>query len=219
MKQSAVPRPLPLFSIGQSVKWTCVLLLFGTGVFNLATQHRYEGLAALASLVILLTLTALIKRIFPGPLRSWLYMAVDLYIVEATILGTVLHLYGTTPYYDKINHGMFGSMAAVIALLILYRVNPSQRNQLTLQPGFVAIFCLGFTMTFKIIWEFYEFTADRLFNTNMQGWQHGGITGLTDTMTDLATGMACALVVCLFIRHQLKKGANHFYQKYIRGFF
>jgi hypothetical protein len=219
MKQPQAPRTRVLALADQVVKWLGTLALLGTAMITFAAHQYYETLAALASLAILWLAHALIRRIFPGEQRHWLQIAIDLYLVEAGIMGTVLNFYNTIPFYDKINHGVVGILAAVIGLLFFYRLNPSQRNQLTVQPGFVAMFCLGFTMTYKVLWEFYEFTGDRLFNTNMQRWQASGLNGLIDTMLDLAFGMACALAVSLFIMHQLKMDADGFYQKHIRCFF
>lgn len=204
---------------GHWVEWLASLSLLGTGVFMFAAGHLYEGLASLSSLAILWLLHFLTRRIFPGRLRHVVQIVTVLYLLEATIFGTVLHLYDKVPYYDKVNHGVVGTIVAMIGLLVFYWLNPGQRQQLNVRPGFVATFCIGFTAMFKVLWEFYEFSADRLFNTNMQGWQHGGIVGLIDTMTDLAAGLACALLVSLIASHQLKKDAQLFYSKFIRGFF
>jgi len=219
MIQSHASRSHPLAIADQVVKWVGTLALLGTALITFVTHHNYETLASLASLAILWLAHFVMRRVFPGEQRHGLQIAIDLYLVEAGIMGTVLNFYNSIPFYDKMNHGVVGILAAVIGLLFFYRLNPEQRNQLTVRPGFVAIFCLGFAMTYKVFWEFYEFSGDRLFNTNMQRWQASGLNGLIDTMLDLAFGMAFAGVVCLVIMHQLKQDADRFYQKHIRGFF
>ena len=74
-------------------------------------------------------------------------------------------------------------------------------------------------MTGKVIWEFYEYAGDRILGSNMQRWQRGAIQGLTDTMLDLAVGMAGSFLVSLLAGRQIKKDAERFYRHFIRGFF
>lgn len=133
--------------------------------------------------------------------------------------GTVLDFYIKYPFFDKLNHGLAGVLFTGVGLITFYWINPDQRIRLTVRPGFVAFFCISFSTMGKVLWEYYEFAGDRILNANMQRWQFGAVYALTDTMLDLAIGMAGSLVVSLFVRHKPLQDMKLFYRRYIGGFF
>jgi hypothetical protein len=195
------------------------LVLLGSAAYMITYNHPYEAAAALGGLTLLFFVYWITRRIFPGNLLPWLQILVVLILSEMIFLGTIMDFYDTIYYYDKTSHFLSGALLAVIGILIFYWINPQQRVRLTVRPGFISLFCIGFTMTGKVIWEFYEYTGDRILGSNMQRWQRGAIQGLTDTMLDLVVGMVGSLIVSILAGHQIKKDAERFYRNFIHGFF
>lgn len=195
------------------------LVLLGTAVYMFTIHYYYEVSAALSSIVIFWLIRLLTRRMFSGRLQPVLQSFLVLSLLEAIYLGTILNLYDTLPYFDKFNHTLFGAVLAMVGTIVFFWLNPEQRAQLTVRPGFVALFNVGFALTGKILWEFYEYAGDRVLHANMQQWQQGGLHGLIDTMLDLTAGMIGALIISLIIRHQLLRNPARFYQHFISSLF
>ena len=75
------------------------------------------------------------------------------------------------------------------------------------------LFTFCFTMTTEYVWELFEYSMDRIFNTNMQRWTDGVLetledgsvisaipygSGLKDTMGDMGVNIIGCLGVCIY---------------------
>ena len=100
-------------------------------------------------------------------LPNVLEIAIIVFVFAAEILGEIANFYRRIPIWDSMLHCATGFLAASVGFgLIDLLNNNSKRIQMT--PLFVALVSFCFSMTIGVLWEFFEFSGDRLFNKDMQ---------------------------------------------------
>ena len=65
-------------------------------------------------------------------------------------------------------HTTSGFLCAAIGFSLVNLLNKDNRISLSLSPLYMAIAAFCFSMTIGVLWEFIEFSADRLFLLDMQ---------------------------------------------------
>lgn len=104
--------------------------------------------------------------------------------VFATAFGSVLNLYHYLGFYDRFVHYLSGIVLAEagwILIRLLFR-----RFQLPDCPWMSLMFAFFFSAACAGFWEIYEFTADQILSTGMQGDN-------LNTMGDIVSGVLGAL--------------------------
>lgn len=147
-------------------------------------------------------LWAFIITFLPYAFEKWQHLklptififTVVLFDYAALILGEFGEFYVRFPWWDNMLHSFSGfalSLAVFSTMLYIYR--PSKQLK-QLSPSMLILFSFCFAVACGAIWEIIEFSMDRIFKSNMQRWQDGGIAGLLDTMTDLIMDTSGAIV-------------------------
>lgn len=96
-------------------------------------------------------------------------------------LGSVFNLYSNVSYYDRVIHFFSGIVLAYGGKILLSIILKTGTNSFCLLFAFIfSSACAGF-------WEIYEFTADNLLGTVLQGDNF-------NTMGDIVCGVSGALV-------------------------
>lgn len=137
----------------------CMILEFLRGDLNNAAL-------CLLSLILFL-IPFFIERKFKIDLPNTLEIIIMLFIFSAEILGEINNFYGIIPYWDTLLHTLNGFIAAGIGFALIDLLNQNTKS-ISLSPVFVAIVSFCFSMTIGIMWEFFEYTADKYFSTDMQ---------------------------------------------------
>ena len=117
--------------------------------------------------LVLFTLPTLISEKFNIGLPSLLETIIYFFIFSATILGEINNFYGKIPFWDTMLHTINGFLCASIGFSLIDLLNRNSRR-LHLSPVYVALAAFCFSMTVGVLWEFYEFSADVYFRTDMQ---------------------------------------------------
>lgn len=117
--------------------------------------------------LLLFTIPTIISEKFKIGLPSLLEAIIYLFIFSATILGEINNFYGVIPFWDTLLHTLNGFLCAGIGFSLVDLLNQNS-EQINLSPLYVVIVAFCFSMTIGILWEFYEFTADIVFRTDMQ---------------------------------------------------
>ncbi len=99
---------------------------------------------------------------------SALEIIILLFIFSAEILGEINNFYGIFHNWDTMLHTINGFMMAAIGFALIDILNNNPKFHFTASPIFVAFVAFCFSMTVGVVWEFFEFSADTLFNTDMQ---------------------------------------------------
>lgn len=117
--------------------------------------------------LLLFTIPAIISEKFKISIPSLLETIIYIFIFSATILGEINNFYGIIPFWDTILHTLNGFLCAGIGFSLIDLLNQNSKR-MSLSPIYVVIVAFCFSMTIGILWEFYEFTADNIFRTDMQ---------------------------------------------------
>lgn len=115
----------------------------------------------------LFTIPNILEDKFKIGIPSLLEAIVYLFIFSAEILGEINNFYGNIPYWDTILHTINGFLAAGVGFSLIDLLNENS-NKIKLSPFFVAIVAFCFSMTIGVLWEFFEYGADRYFKLDMQ---------------------------------------------------
>ena len=118
--------------------------------------------------LILFTIPYWINKKLKIELPDLLEIIILLFIFSAEILGEIQNFYGKIPYWDTILHTINGFLCAAIGFSLIDILNNSEKFHIKLSPVFVSLVAFCFSMTIGVLWEFFEFGADRLFNYDMQ---------------------------------------------------
>lgn len=138
---------------------TCMILQIVRGDVNNAFLC---GLSLL-----LFTIPTLIQEKLKIALPTVLESIIYIFIFSAEILGEINNFYGNIPHWDTMLHTINGFLAAGIGFSLVDLLNENSKN-INLSPIFVAIVAFCFSMTIGVLWEFFEYSADKYFRYDMQ---------------------------------------------------
>lgn len=131
-------------------------------------NKNYEN-AFLCILTLLLFLVpSFVEMKFKVRLPDTLEIIILLFIFAAEVLGEIQNFYGIFSHWDVILHTINGFLCAAIVFSLVDILNQSKKFHLNLTPIFVAIMAFCFSMTAGVVWEFFEYTVDRVFQGDMQ---------------------------------------------------
>lgn len=90
------------------------------------------------------------------------------FIFAAEILGEVNAFYVNVPNWDTMLHTLNGFLAAAVGFSMVILLNDNEKLTFELSPFFLALVAFCFSMTIGVLWEFFEFSMDWFFHTDMQ---------------------------------------------------
>ena len=141
-----------------------VVLVLIAQVFN----RDWQNVMLCVLTLILFTIPSFIERNWHIDIPNTLEVIVLIFIYSAEILGEIRAFYVNVPGWDTALHTTTGFLAAAVGFSLVDIVNRNENTKFYLSPVYVAIVSFCFSMTIGIIWEFFEFSMDRLFLLDMQ---------------------------------------------------
>ena len=151
----------------RKVLWILRILVIVAMVRQVA-MHDYEGAAICVLTLLLMILPGLVQASLRVVIPQTMEIVMYVFIYAAEILGEVNKYYTRIPFWDTILHTLNGFVCAAIGFSLVLLLNADKRAIFRLSPVFVSIVAFCFSMTIGVIWEFFEFTMDQLFMTDMQ---------------------------------------------------
>lgn len=140
-----------------------VLLVMIRQIFLAQWKNVFLCVLSIALMYIPVFLKSTMRITLPNVLE----IAVIVFVFAAEILGEIANFYGRIPIWDSLLHTTTGFLAASVGFGLIDLLNThSKRIQMT--PLFVALVSFCFSMTVGVLWEFFEFSGDKLFNQDMQ---------------------------------------------------
>ncbi len=133
-----------------------------------ALKGNWHSVALCFLTLILFTLPTVASRKFKVNLPTTLEIIVYLFIFAAEILGEIQNFYGVFKHWDTMLHTLNGFLSAAVGFSLIDILNRTERFHIKMTPLFVALVAFCFSMTIGVLWEFFEFGADRYFNLDMQ---------------------------------------------------
>ena len=131
-------------------------------------KHNWDNVFLCALTLILFMIPYLVDKKLKIDLPNALDIIILLFIFSAEILGEIQNFYGIFPYWDTILHTINGFLCAAIGFSLIDILNRHEKFHIKLSPFFVALVAFCFSMTVGILWEFFEYGADTLFQYDMQ---------------------------------------------------
>ena len=149
-------------------------------------QAHWSQAAGAAAIFALMFLPEFLQRESRVYIPFQLDAAIVVFIFCTLFLGSLANFYEMYPWWDKLLHFLSGFLIAIGALVVIYILREKPNAKLKLNAFFASVFAVCFSSALSVVWEIYEFTADRLFGFNMQR------DGLNDTMSDLILNLVAS---------------------------
>lgn len=131
-------------------------------------RGNYESVFLCALSLALLILPSVLQKRLYITLPSTLEIVILLFIFAAEILGELASFYVRVPNWDTMLHTVNGFLCAAVGFALVDMINRNERFSLKLSPVYLAIVAFCFSMTVGVLWEFFEFAADRFLGLDMQ---------------------------------------------------
>lgn len=143
------------------------ILVIGTLILQLFNRN-YENVFLCILTLILMIMPSVVQARFKVSLPTPLEIIILVFIFAAEILGEISSFYMRFRYWDTILHTLNGFLCAAIGFSLVDLMNKQRKFKFELSPAFLAITAFCFSMTIGVLWEFFEFGMDRLWNLDMQ---------------------------------------------------
>lgn len=181
-----------------------VAVSIGLGIYYGVTGDKYNRLAACITMAILAIVPYLVELIFRTRLSNILFFGLEIYLVFAGIVGSLLRVYVTLFWYDMFVHTLMGYLVAMLGIFIISKLGDYSK----LSPWLIAVFCLLFSLSIELIWELCEWFSDLFVGQTAQGDKIPGYGAplVTDTMEDILCNFSGALI---FFLHYVISKATH----------
>jgi hypothetical protein len=143
-------------------------LLVVAALIRSAMLKEYESMFVCLLVLVLFMLPSFLERKLKIDLPDTLEIIIFIFIFAAEILGELGCYFIHYPSWDTMLHTTSGFLCAAIGFSLVNLLNKDNRISLSLSPLYMAIAAFCFSMTIGVLWEFIEFSADRLFLLDMQ---------------------------------------------------
>ena len=131
-------------------------------------RGEYENAAICLLVLFLFLLPLFVQKNFGIELPSTLEIIILVFIFAAEILGELGCFFINVPNWDSILHTTTGFLCAAFGFALIDILNRNDKIKFQLSPIYVALVAFCFSMTIGVLWEFFEFSVDRLFHMDMQ---------------------------------------------------
>lgn len=128
----------------------------------------YESVFLCTLSLVLLLMPSILQRKLDITLPGIMEIIILLFIFAAEILGELASFYVRVPNWDTMLHTVNGFLCAAIGFALVDMLNRNERFSFELSPVYLAIVAFCFSMTVGVVWEFFEFAADRFIGLDMQ---------------------------------------------------
>ena len=180
---------------------TIVILVLIRSIFN----GHFDNAIVCAFVLLLYVLPQFVENRLRVEIPSVLEIVIFVFVFMAEILGELDSYYLKYQHWDTILHTTSGFLLAAVGYSLVNLLNKSEKVRVQLSPAYLAIVAFCFSMTMGVLWEFFEFAADRWLLFDMQkdtvlsriatvdldptlSNTPVVISGITDTILELADG-------------------------------
>ena len=90
-----------------------------------------------------------------------------LFIFSSEILGEIQNFYGVFKHFDTVLHTLNGFLCAAVGFSLIDLCN-NNSEKFNLSPLYLTIVAFCFSMTIGVLWEFLEYSIDKVMLSDMQ---------------------------------------------------
>ena len=131
-------------------------------------RGEYENAAICLLVLFLFLLPLFVQKNFGIELPSTLEIIILVFIFASEILGELGCFFINVPNWDSILHTTTGFLCAAFGFALIDILNRNDKIKFQLSPIYVALVAFCFSMTVGVMWEFFEYTGDRVMKLDMQ---------------------------------------------------
>jgi len=175
--KAAIRRQPAVFAV-----YTMLRLIVLATLVSSILRGEYESAFICLLVLVLFMLPFFIQQNFGIELPSTLEIIILLFIFAAEILGELKCYFITFHHWDTMLHTTTGFLCAATGFALIDILNRNSRIKFQLSPIYVALVAFCFSMTVGVLWEFFEFSMDRLFHMDMQ--KDTVVNSITSVMLD-----------------------------------
>ena len=143
---------------------TIVILVLIRSLFN----GHFDSAIVCAFVLLLYVLPQFVENRMNIEIPSVLEIVIFVFVFMAEILGELDSYYLKYQHWDTILHTTSGFLLAAVGYSLVNLLNKSEKVRVQLSPAYLAIVAFCFSMTMGVLWEFFEFAADRWLLLDMQ---------------------------------------------------
>ena len=129
--------------------------------------EEWENVFVCILSLMLLIAPFFIEKKFKISIPSTLEIIILCFIFSAEILGEINSFYVKIPHFDTLLHTINGFLCAGVGFSLVDLLNENNKN-INLSPLYLSLVAFSFSMTIGVLWEFFEYGADRLLGLDMQ---------------------------------------------------
>ena len=175
--KAAIRRQPAVFAV-----YTILRLIVLATLVSSILRGEYESAFICLLVLVLFMLPFFIQQNFGIELPSTLEIIILLFIFAAEILGELKCYFITFHHWDTMLHTTTGFLCAATGFALIDILNRNSRIKFQLSPIYAALVAFCFSMTVGVLWEFFEFGMDRLFQMDMQ--KDTVVNSITSVMLD-----------------------------------
>lgn len=90
-----------------------------------------------------------------------------LFIFSSEVLGEIQNFYGVFKHFDIVLHTLNGFLCAAVGFSLIDLCN-NNSEKFNLSPLYLTIVAFCFSMTIGVLWEFLEYSIDKVMLSDMQ---------------------------------------------------
>ena len=148
--------------------WSILRLFVILAMVLSALNRQYENVFLCLLVLLLFLMPSFVQHRLKIELPTGLQIAILFFIFAAEILGELACYYVQYPYWDTILHTTWGFLCSAFGFSLVDLLNKDNRTHFKMSPFYLAVCAFCFSMTIGVLWEFFEFSVDRLFMKDMQ---------------------------------------------------
>ena len=131
-------------------------------------RRDFESAFTCVLVLVLFMIPLFLERSLAIKLPTTLEIIILLFIFAAEILGELQCYFIQYPNWDTMLHTTSGFLCAAVGFSLIDILNRDSKIKFSLSPVYVAVVAFCFSMTIGVLWEFFEFGADRVLGLDMQ---------------------------------------------------
>lgn len=130
--------------------------------------RNYENAIICVYVLILYVLPQFVEKRMRIEIPSVLEIIIFVFVFLAEIFGEMASFFLKVTYWDTMLHTTAGFLLAAVGFSLVNLLNESEKVKVQLSPVYLAVVAFCFSMTMGVLWEFFEYGADRLLLLDMQ---------------------------------------------------
>lgn len=129
--------------------------------------HNYWNAFLCILVLIQFLIPCFITKKLKIELPSIFEIIILLFIFSSEVLGEIQNFYGVFKHFDTVLHTLNGFLCAAVGFSLIDLCN-NNSEKFNLSPLYLTIVAFCFSMTIGVLWEFLEYSIDKVMLSDMQ---------------------------------------------------